>query len=213
MKRFGLWLLAPWRGLVEGRLTHQHKAVVAGLAATAGLLYGGWLLLVDKDALRQRNVAAVILAPDYGIRVPARTAVESTISGGCSAYAPIYGSAPSRPGCINWRQPARPPARTILNGLTGKRIPAPTFTPPGGLGLWTGDMRLSSAATSAIYGGNRRSDGFRSIRADLGSTATRLAPLAGVTFAVLVGVSTGFHYLRRNPEDDAIGSPESESDA
>lgn len=140
MKRFAAWLFAPWRGVTRSGLTPERKAALVGISATVGLLYGGWLLLADKDALNERNALAVILAPD-----------------------------------------AVPQPKTYLD-----------------------DFLNSGSPSKSSYVGNRRIDGLRSIRDDVGDSVVRLAAPGGVALAVMIGVSTGFHYLRKTRGEDDI---------
>lgn len=198
MKRFAAWLFAPWRGAVVRFLTTERKALLIGLAATVGFLYAGWLLLADKDSLEGRKPLAVVLSPDYGVRVGQIEVVTpfERQSLSCLAIEDIAGPAPTKAGCINWR----PTVETIVNYRTGRtELRSGSYSTP-----WRGDRVEQRNVTPASYAGNKRSDGFRSIRNDLSTTGARLAVLAGFALAVMIGVSTGSHYLRKTRVEDDV---------
>lgn len=175
MRKLVWWLLAPWKGVRARYLTPRRKAILVGCVTSIGVLYGGWLLLVGKESLDDRNVVSVVVAPDRVLLSPAREQRVSMEpdSPRCRVTADPLGPAPSVEGCVYWRSPAYPSL------------------------VWKGSYRTVLPAHGEIFRGNGRGDAIKSLRGDVGRTLRWLLAPGGMLLAVLVGVSTGYHSLRR----------------
>jgi len=172
MRKLMWWLSAPWKRVRARYLTPRRKAVLLGFATSIGVLYGGWLLLVSKESLDDRNVVSVIVAPDRELLIkgtPEKVSMDSN-DPRCFTLTRPSDAFPAGDGCWWWR----------VEGFG-----------------WQGTYRTVERARPDLYRENTRGDAVASIRDDVGDTIRWLVPPGGMLLAVLVGVSTGYHYLRR----------------